>query len=148
MKVHISKGMRGYSGTSDGAVYYYHPRFQVCLMREYVVPDNKKNTDRTKAIMKNLKKIQPSAAYKLNLKSYLYAYNELKENRDRQVLSWYNLYIRMLFALQAQNPNVNLKTLSRTQIINENLPCKTVCAAVEAGLLPPVPDYERLTQEI
>ncbi len=148
MKVNISKGIKGYSGTSDGGVYYYHPKLKVCLMREYVVPDNKPNTDRTKAIMANLKLITPSAAYKQNFKDYLYGYNDLKEHRDKPVLSWYNLYIRMLFAMQDSIPGVSLLTLSRAQIYAENLPCKTVAAAVEAGLLPPVPEYARLTQEI
>jgi hypothetical protein len=148
MKVHISKGIKGYSGASDGVVYYYHPRAKLCLAREYVVPDNKPNTDRTKAIMANLKLIMPSAAYKQNFKDYLYGYNDLKEHRDKPALSWYNLYIRLLFAMQQSVPGVSLLTLSRTQIYAENLPCKTVAAAVEAGLLPLIPDYERLTQEI
>jgi hypothetical protein len=148
MKVHISKGIKGYSGASDGVVYYYHPKMQLCLAREYVVPDNKPNTDRTKAIMANLKLIMPSAAYKQNFKDYLYGYNDLKEHRDKPALSWYNLYIRMLFALQETVPGVSLLTLSRAQIYAENLPCKTVAAAVEAGLMPSIPYYERLTQEI
>jgi hypothetical protein len=148
MKVHLSKGINGYSGTSDGAVYYYHPKLKMCLVREYVKPNNKPNTDRTKAIMANLKLIQPSADYKINFKAYLYYYNDLKECRDKPVLSWYNLYIKMLFALQSQYPSVSLLTLSRAQIYAENLPCKTVCAAVEAGLLPLVPNYDSLTKEI
>jgi hypothetical protein len=148
MKASFKMGLNGYTGTADGAVYYFHPRLQKCLMRQYVVPNNKKNTDRTKAIMKNLKKIQPSEAYKQDFKEYLFIYNNQKEYREKPVLSWYNFYIRMLFALQAQDPSVNLLTLSRTQIYNDNLPCKTVRAAVEAGLLPPVPNFERFTQEI
>lgn len=148
MRVYISKGINGYSGTLDGAVYYYHPKLKLCLMRKYVVPDNKPNTDRTKAIMANLKLIQPTPAYKVNFKDYLYAYNDLKEYRDRPVLSWYNLYIRMLFKMQEQYPSVSLLTLSREQIYSDDLPCKTVKAAVEAGLLPVVPDYEWYTKEI
>jgi len=112
------------------------------------VPNNKKNTERTAAIMKNLKLIQPSDAYKQNFKAYLFGYNELKENLDRPALNWYNIYVRMLFAMQEQYTQVSLLTLSRAQIVAENLPCRTVRAAVEAGLLPEVTDYERLTQEI
>ncbi len=148
MKAHFHKGIRGYTGTSDGAVYYYHPKLKKCLVRSYVVPDNKPNTDRTRAIMANLRLIAPAAGYKRDFKDYQIAYNNAKENRDRPALSWYNLYIKMLFALQAQDPAVNLQTLSREQIYADSLPCKTVRAAVEAGLLPPVPDYDRLTGEI
>lgn len=148
MKAHFKKGFNGYSGKLDGLVYYYHPRLKRSLVRSYVVPNNKPNTDRTKAIMANLKLIQPSDAYKQNFKDYLYAYNEMKENQHQPMLSWYNLYIRMLFALQKQYPSVNLLTLSRAQIYAENLPCKTVRAAIEEGLLPIIKNYERLTKEI
>jgi hypothetical protein len=87
--------------------------------------------------------IRPSAAYKQDFKDYLLAYNDLKEYRHKPVLSWYNLYIRMLFAMQDSIPGVSLLTLSREQIAGDALPCRTVAAAVEAGLLPPVPEYAR-----
>ncbi|HOD17937.1 MAG TPA: hypothetical protein PLF50_01045 [Candidatus Cloacimonadota bacterium] len=148
MKVRLPKQGNSYIGKSENAVYYYHPRLQMCLARRYVVPKNEKNTERTKAIMANLKQIEPSDEYKRDFQDYWIAYNMQPEQSEKQALSWYNLYIKMMFAMQKKVPGVNLATLTREQIYAENLPCKTVYAAIEAGLLPPVPNYQRLKKPI
>jgi len=149
VKVHFKKGLSGYSGTADDAVYYYHPKLKMCLVREYVIPNNAKNTDRTKAIMANLKLIQPSDGYKTNFNDYLLAYNDHKDYRDKPMLSWYNLYIKMLFAMQKSLPEqVDLKTLTREQIHAQELPCISVKKTVEAGLLPPMRNYDMLDKQI
>ncbi|NLM90621.1 MAG: hypothetical protein GX179_05475, partial [Candidatus Cloacimonetes bacterium] len=44
-----------------------------------------------------------------------------------------------------KNPEIDLKTLTRQQIFADNLPCKSIKSAVEAGILPPVNGYERMT---
>ena len=143
MKVHYRYGLSGYSGTIDEAVYYYHPKLKLSLMREYVRPKNKKNTDRMIAIMANLKLLHPSEGYRLNFADYLQAYNDLKENSAKPALSWNNLYMKMLYALQKTDSRVDLKTLTREQITEMDLPCKSLKAAVEAGLLPEVKNYQR-----
>jgi hypothetical protein len=149
MKVHFKKGLGGYSGTSDDAVYYYHPRLKQTYVREYVIPDNKANTDRTKSIMANLKLLQPSEAYKTNFRDYLLAYNEHKDYRHKPFLTWTNVYLKMMHAMQKEMPSqVDLKTISRQQIFDNNLPCITIKAAVEFGLLPPMKGYEYWDKEI
>jgi hypothetical protein len=117
-------------------------------MRKYVKPDNAANTNRTKIIMANLQLILPSNLYKADFKRYANDYRNLKEGKDNPIASWYNLYIKMLFAMQKSLPEVNLETLNRVQIYDQNLPCKSVCAAIEAGLFPPVENYQGYNQEI
>ena len=141
MIVHYKKSFSGYSGTSDDAVYYYHPKLQLSLVREYVKPRESTPNRRLKAIMANLKLIAPSAEYKQNLKDYLIRYNDLKENQVKPMLTWNNLYLKMLYSLEKSNPDVDLTTLSKAQIYAENLPCISVKAAIEAGLLPQVEGY-------
>jgi hypothetical protein len=148
MKVHYKRAMCGFSGTADEAVYYYHPRLQLSLMREYVKPRESSANRRIKAVMANLKLIKPSAGYKQNFKDYLISYNNKPEHQGKLMLSWNNLYLKMLFALEKANPEVDLTTLSREQIYAEDLPCKCVKTAVEAGLLPAVEGYARLTELI
>jgi hypothetical protein len=143
MKAYFKWGLTGYSGTCDKAIYYYHPRLKLCLMRPYRYPDNKVNTDRTINIMANLKLIQPSEGYKRNFSDYVLFYNECKEYQYKPMLSWNNVYLKMMFALQKAMPEqVDLKTISREQIYAQNLPCKTLKAAIDFGLLPAMPDYE------
>jgi len=149
MKAHFKKGLSGYSGTSDEAVYYYHPRLKRCLVRSYVIPKNKPNTDRTKAIMANLKQIQPSESYKQNLRDYLLVYNEHKDYRHKPLLSWMNIYLKIMYAMQKALPEqVDLKTITRQQIVDQDLPCKTLKSAIEFGLIPEMKGYDYWDKEI
>ena len=43
---------------------------------------------------------------------------------------------------------IDLTTLTREDIIENNLSCRTVKQAIEAGLLPEVPGYEFYNNEI
>jgi hypothetical protein len=148
MKVRYKKAMCGYSGTVDEAVYYYHSGMDENLMRKYVRPKISMSNQRLRDTMANLKQIAPSAGYRRNLKDYLLAYKSRKEHRGEHLLTWNNLFLRLMFAMEKAYPEVFLTTLTREQIFAENLPCLTVRQAVEAGLLPQVEGYQRLTQEI
>lgn len=101
------------------------------------------------ACQKNIFALHPSAGFIQDIKDYVFAYNSKSENAGSELRTWTNLYVRLMFALQKANPiTVNLATLSRDQIIGQNLPCRTVKTAVEAGLLPLVKGYNRFVNEI
>jgi hypothetical protein len=148
MKVYFKNMLTGYSGKLDDAVMYYHEKADACILRSLpeFVPNER--TEKMKNIMANLQAINPSEAYKQDFKDYLLLYNELKQKGMRKAVTWSNLYLKMLYNLQKTNPQVELLTLSRAQILAENLPCGTVKAAIEAGLLPEVVDYERFNNSI
>ena len=147
MKATVRQGIKGFSGKLDGAVYYYHPRLQRTLMRRApkmpIQPQNIEYGD----ISRQIKAIQPSEGYRNDFRMYL---NELRERDDSVRLpSWYSLYVKMLWAMQAKYPQqVNLKTITKAQIREQELPCRSVKCAVEAGLLPEVPGYQYLNREI
>jgi hypothetical protein len=144
MKVKFKWGLTGYSGTVDGAIYYYNDRIKQCLMRKYKYPELNENNERTTSIMANLKLIEPSQGYRYNLMDYVGAYNDSKDYGHKPMNAWNNAWLKLMFAMQKALPGqVDLKTISRQQIIDEGLPCKTVKDAIEAGLLPQLPDYER-----
>ena len=98
--------------------------------------------------MANLKLIQPSEGYKQNLRDYLLAYNSMKENQNKLMLTWNNLFLKLMFAMEKANPAVDLTALTREQIYVDDLPCKTVKNAIEAGFLPAVDCFQRFTREI
>ncbi|MFO8145360.1 MAG: hypothetical protein R6T89_06515 [Candidatus Syntrophosphaera sp.] len=51
--------------------------------------------------------------------------------------------------MQAKYPDqVDLKTITRDQVLSQDLPCRSVKAAVEDGLLPQVPGWDNLDHEI
>ena len=147
MKATVKEGIKGFSGKLDGAIYYYHPRLKRTLMRRAPqMPLQEKNIEYA-TISQQIKAIDPSEAYRSDFRNYL---NELRDRDDSiRLPSWYSLYIKMLWAMQAKYPDaVDLKTITREQIIAQNLPCRCVKAAVEDGLLPIIPGYQYMDREI
>jgi len=136
-----------FTGKLDGLIYYRRkPSGKLYVRRQWKF-DNHPSHPGFAAIMTNINALQPSEGYVQNLKDYLFLYNRLPQNEGRELYCWNNLYVRLMFALQTANPEtVNLATLSREQIETQNLPCRTVKDAVEAGLLPVVKGYERFSQ--
>lgn len=149
MKVYFKKRLGGMTGTVDGGIYYYHPKLDVCLMRPYKYPRLTVNNERIKAIMQNLKTLSPSKGYKNNLADYIIAYNKSKDFQHKTMTTWSNAWLKLMFAMQKAMPqSIDLASITPQQIMDENLPCKTVKDAIEAGLLPALPDYERWDKEI
>lgn len=147
MKATVKEGIKGFSGKLDGAVYYYHPRLKRTLMRRMpVMPIQEQNIALGNAA-RQIKALDPSEGYRNDFQLYLM---KLRDRDDTVTLpSWYSLYIKMLWAMQNLYPEtVDLKTITRTQILEQNLPCRSVKTAVEAGLLPTIPGFEYMTREI
>lgn len=149
MKVYLKRNLAGYTGTVDEAVFYYNPKIRKTLMRPYRYPKLNHNNERTTSIMANLKELNPSQGYRKNLADYVMYYNESKDYFDKPMVGWNNAWLKMMFAMQKALPDqVDLKTITRQQILDENLPCKTLKDAIEFGLLPPMPDYKRWVNPI
>lgn len=147
MKAKLDYGIMGLSGSRDGTIFYYHPRLRATLMRKKPKMPHQEMNDTYRDVAQNLKALQPSAAYKSNFSLYLSKRRDGDENL--LVVSWYNLYIKMMWAMQAKYAaTVDLRTITREQITLQNLPCKTVKAAIEDGLLPPINGYESLIAEL
>ncbi|MBM4399293.1 MAG: hypothetical protein FJ041_03050 [Candidatus Cloacimonetes bacterium] len=148
MKAYFKNLLSGLSGVLDDKILYYHSVLEVCLLRSKPEFEPNSRTERLKQIMQNLQGINPSAEYKQNFKDYLIQYNNLKANKHKRLISWSNLYLKMFYAMQKALPEVDLLTITREQIEMQNLPCKTVKNAIDAGLLPKVNDYQRYNRNI
>lgn len=148
MKAYFKNLLSGLSGVLDDKILYYHSVLEVCLLRSKPEFEPNSRTERLKQIMQNLQGINPSAEYKQNFKDYLIQYNNLKANKHKRLISWSNLYLKMFYAMQKALPGVDLLTITREQIEMQNLPCKTVKNAIDAGLLPKVNDYQRYNRNI
>ena len=151
MRAYFKNMLQAYRGTCDGLVYYYNPRLQRILVRPHVKPRPTAQTRRFAAIASNLKALQPSAAFITDMTVYTDIHNRRAGSRRRpeQILcNWYNTFMKLMYALQAKDPAVDLAYLSRAQIESNNLPCRSVKLAVEAGLLEAVPGYELLDKQM
>ncbi len=147
MKVKVKRGIQGFSGRLDGAIYYYHPGLKKTLMRRMPEMPVQPQNHEYALIARQIKQIEPSEAFKNDFRVYL---NLLREKDESiSVPSWYPLYTKLLWDMQRNYPEqVNLKTITKAQILAEDLPCRSVKKAVEAGLLSEVPGYQYLDKEI
>ncbi len=148
MKTTFKYNLQGLIGKMDDKIFYYHSGKREVYVRSYVKPKSNPAALRMRSVMLNLRLIQPSAAYVRDLKDYLILYNRLPENKNAQVITWMNLYLKIMFGMQRIFPEVDLATLTREQIFLSHLPCISVCEAVSAKLLPVVRNYQRLTSEL
>jgi hypothetical protein len=144
MKAQFKAGLAGFSGKLDGAVYYYHPKLKRWLMRKQPnMPLQAKNIE-YRNVAQRLSALQVSEGYKRDFKRYL---AELRD-QDAKVLvpSWWSLFVKMMWKMQAAYPDqVDLTQITRAQIESQALPCRSVSLAIEAGLLEAVPGYEKYT---
>ncbi len=147
MKAYTRYGLKGYTGNVDDMVFYTLPNCDVMIgrrkPRHFVEAAQHEQYRQTS---NNLWKIKPSQAYKDDFKVYTSLYKDLPDAK-RSVSGWYNLYIKLLWDMQKAGL-VDLKTLTKQQIIDNNLPCKSVKTAVDAGYLPVVLNYQLLDSEI
>ena len=149
MKVKYNQRFKGYSGKADGMIYYIDGKSGVELARKAFTFKDHPGQPNFRSAQKQIYTVEPSRFYIQNLKDYLHTYNNLPGNETKQLRTWTNVYNRLMFAMQKAMPEtVDLKTITRQQIYDQDLPCKTVKAAVEAGLLPIVKNYKAMTNEI
>ena len=149
MKVKLSHGVSGLTGKKDSVVYCYNKESGLVYSREYIKPDESRANRTFAAIQSNLWNIQPSNEYKHDLRQYIEVFNRTRPQRLAPYHRWNNLYMVILYEMQRLMPQqVNLATLTREQIFEQDLPCKSVAAAVQMNLLLPVPGWEALISEL
>jgi len=149
MKVKYKQMFKGYTGKADGMIYYFDSKTGTALARRSFTFTDHPGQPAFRNAHRQIYTIQPSQHYIQNLKDYLYAYNHLPGNELHPLRSWTNVYNKLMFAMQKAMPEtVDLKAITREQIYAQNLPCKSVKTAVEAGLLPMVKNYEGMANEI
>lgn len=149
MKVKYSQRFKGFTGKSDGLIYYFDKKSGVTLARKEFTFQNHPGQPPFRSAQKQIYTIQPDKFYIYNLQDYLIAYNNLPQNELKPLRSWTNVYNKIMFAMQKALPGqVDLKTITREQIYDQNLPCKTLKAAIDAGLLPKVKGYGKWDKPI
>ena len=149
MKVLFKHLIGGYVGKMDDAVIYYNKFLNKVIFRKLPQVKLGEHHAKFKRISQNIYSLQPSQGYKDDLHRYAIALRKQKAHRYDGILVWNNLYSKIMYNLAKAYPDkVDLETLTRAQIIDEDLPCRTVARAVEADLLPYIKDYSLLTNEL
>jgi len=145
MEVVFKNLLHAYSGKCDGLVYYYNRRLNKVIARRLPESSLHAGNARLTAISHNLKELNPSEEYRTDLKLY----TELLRMKEKTncFYSWSNVFRKLMFGM-AKRDAIDLAELTKAEIYANTLPCISVRAAVEAGLLPPVVGYERFIAQI
>ncbi len=147
MKANRANLLGEFTGKLDDLIYYRRrPGGKIYVRKQFKFKDHPGQPAFASA-QKAIYALNPSDAYKRDLKDYLILYNKLPANSEANSQSWTNIYNKLMFTMQ-KKLQLQLKDITRAQITQQNLPCRTVKAAVEAGLLPEVKEYERFTSPI
>lgn len=148
MKVNYKQMISGYTGRGDGAIFVYDRRMNRYYMRNWPHRKIMEGNQEFSSKMANLSKLNPDAKYKEDLQMYLSLYNDLAEMECKPVRTWSNLFMKLMFGMAKSVPGIDLSTLTKAEIYDQSLPCKTVKDAIEAGLLPMVRSYQRFNNGI
>lgn len=148
MKVIFKNMINGYTGNADDYVMYFNRRINKVIMREKPVYHNHPAHPGFKAVMANFKALNPSPAYREDCIRYIQAYNELVGNSKPHIVTWSNLFQKIMWMMKRIMPEVNLATLTKEQIYTLDLPCVTIKKAVETGILLKVKGYTGLNHQI
>lgn len=147
MEVTFKNLLKAYSGKCDGLVYYFNRRLNKVIARKLPVSKPHAANDRLAAISRNLKELKPSEAYRNDLKIYTELLRMKLGSKGEGLNSWSNVFRKLMFGM-ATKYGLNLATLTRAEIYSQSLPCLSVKTAIEDGLLPAVPGYERFTADL
>ncbi|MCB5267999.1 MAG: hypothetical protein LHW46_07830 [Candidatus Cloacimonetes bacterium] len=138
MKVKFKSLLMGYTGVADDSVIYFSPKLRRYIIRKRPRFVERETNRHFGNVSKHIFALEPTEAYKDDLRQYLILYNALPANSDRPIYAWNRIYSKLMWAMN-QIYHVDLTSITREDL--EDLPCRSVAAAVEAGLLPKVKDY-------
>ncbi len=144
MKVHMKKPCYFLRGKLDGLVFYHHPKVDASFARRHAEFKPNSSHERFSAIQRNLGRIQPSIGFVNDCKTYVFLFNLRRDTRGRKLCSWTNVFFKMMYGLRRMDPEIDLETITREEIIDERLPVRSVRDAIEAGILEYVKGGEML----
>jgi hypothetical protein len=142
MKVKFKNLLMGYTGKTDDSVIYFSPKRSRYIIRKPPTFHEGEHHRAFAQIQKQIFGLEPSAEYRQDLRDYLRLYNELPGYKERPVLAWNLMYVKMLWNMH-YIMGVDLSTINRSLALE--LPCRCVSDAVEAGMLPRVKGYQGFT---
>jgi hypothetical protein len=148
MKAKLNVLLPGFTGNMDDVVVYYNSKLNKYIARKKVMPTFTPDHSLTQEMHAFRRRIAVSEGYIEDCREYIKLYNRKFRRQGRAMSTWPNVYMKIMRALKKQYPEIDFATLTREEVIERNLPCKTVAAAVEAGYLEKVQSCETLNMVI
>lgn len=144
MKAKLKVLLPGFTGNMDDVVIYYNAKLNKYIARKKVMPKFTPDNSIVREIHAFRRRIRITDAYIDDCREYIRLFNQRFRRQGRAMSTWPNVYMKMMRALNKQHPEIDFRALTRDDVLNMDLPCKTVAAAVRAGYLEQVPGFEGL----
>ena len=148
MKAKLKVLLPGFTGNMDDVVVYYNSKLNKYIARKKVKPKFTPDHSLTQQMHAFRRRISVSEDYIDDCREYIRLFNQKFRRQGRAMSTWPNVYMKIMRALKKQYPEIDFATLTREGVLDQNLPCKSVAAAVEAGYLEKVPGFEKLDMDI
>ncbi|NLK50027.1 MAG: hypothetical protein GX294_05200 [Candidatus Cloacimonetes bacterium] len=144
MKAKLKVLLPGFSGNMDDVVIYYNSKLNKYIVRRKVKPKFMPDNTITQKMHSFRRRIAVTDAYLDDCRRYIDLFNRHFRRQGRAMSTWPNVYMKIMRALVKEYPDVDFTTLTREEVLERDLPCKSVAAAAEAGYLEKVPGWESL----
>ena len=144
MKAYVKLMLPGFTGNMDDVVIYYNSHLNKYIARRKVIPKYTPSNDIIKDIFAFAKRIELSKGYLNDCREYIFQFNRKNRRQNRAMSTWPNVFMKVMRATMKSYPDLDLKTLTREDIITMNLPCRNICESVKAGYLEKVPKHETM----
>ncbi|OQC48811.1 MAG: hypothetical protein BWX57_01172 [Tenericutes bacterium ADurb.Bin024] len=144
MKAYVKLMLPGFTGNMDDVVIYYNSHLNKYIARRKVIPKYTPSNDIIKDIFAFAKRIELSEGYLNDCREYIFQFNRKNRRQNRAMSTWPNVFMKVMRATMKSYPDLDLKTLTREEIIAMNLPCRNIFESVKAGYLEKVPKHETM----
>ena len=145
MKPKVKMNIPQFDNKDGNYVIYYNSKLDKYIVRRKVVPKQTINNKLMKEIFNFAKRIGLSEEFLEDCRKYIQRYNRKNRSLGKVMSTWPNVFLKIMRALLKEYPNLDLKKLTKEEIIKKNLPCQSIASAIEAGYLNKVRDWQQLS---
>ena len=145
MKPKVKMNIPKLDGNEEMYVTYYNSHLDKYISRRKVIPKPTINNELMKEIFNFAKRIGISEEYKEDCRKYIQRYNSEYHSQGKPMSTWPNVFLKVMRDMLKNYPDLDIKKLTREEIIKKNLPCQSIASAIEAGYLNKVRDWQQLS---
>jgi len=144
MKPKVKMNIPRLDGNEEKYVTYYNSHLDKYISRRKVIPKPTVSNAIMQEIFDFAKRIIISEEYKEDCRKYIQRYNREYHYQGKPMSTWPNVYLKVMREMLKEYPDLDIKKLTREEIIKKNLPCSSITSAIKAGYLDKVHDWQQL----
>ena len=145
MKPKVKMNIPRLDGNEEKYVTYYNSHLDKYISRRKVIPKPSVSNAIMKEIFDFAKRIIISEEFLEDCRIYIQRYNREYHSQGKPMSTWPNVFLKIMRATLKDYPHLDLKTLSKEDIVKQILPCRSIASAIEEGYLKKVRDWRKLS---